>query len=186
MVDAAEGILGLEWIEGKSVRMLLSGCAETEEEEEEVEEADSDTESRAESFEENPLTEYEISQDALMKLIGTEIAKMHLTDIIHGDLTTSNMMLRHPFSFRMPPNSSISTQLVLIDFGLAYQSSLVEDKAVDLYVLERAFSSTHPDSELLFTSVLKAYEERMGKDWPAVAKRLDDVRLRGRKRSMVG
>ncbi len=33
---------------------------------------------------------------------------------------------------------------VLIDFGLSYHSTLVEDKAVDLYVLERAFVSTHP------------------------------------------
>ena len=96
-----------------------------------------------------------------------------------------------------------------MDFGLAYQSSLVEDKAVDLYVLERAFSSTHPDSEPLFASVLKAYEKQMGKDWVPISRRLADgkkknpsmilndersspgrpitsVRLRGRKRSMVG
>ena len=33
-----------------------------------------------------------------MQMIGTEIAKMHLADVIHGDLTTSNMMLRHPSS----------------------------------------------------------------------------------------
>ena len=32
--------------------------------------------------------------DELMALIGTEVAKMHQADIIHGDLTTSNMMLR--------------------------------------------------------------------------------------------
>ena len=75
---------------------------------------------------------------------------------------------------------------MLIDFGLAYTSSLVEDKAVDLYVLERAFSSTHPESEPLFSSVLQAYEKRMGKEWRAVSRRLDEVRLRGRKRSMVG
>jgi TP53 regulating kinase-like protein len=31
-----------------------------------------------------------------MMVVGAEIAKMHLADIIHGDLTTSNMMLRHP------------------------------------------------------------------------------------------
>jgi len=31
----------------------------------------------------------------MMTLISTEIAKMHLVDVIHGDLTTSNMMLRH-------------------------------------------------------------------------------------------
>ncbi|KXN85684.1 TP53-regulating kinase [Leucoagaricus sp. SymC.cos] len=142
MVDAAEGVLGIEWIEGKSVRRLLPGV------------------------------------DQMMSLIGTEIAKMHLLDIIHGDLTTSNMMLRRKLDDK--------TDLVLIDFGLSYQSALVEDKAVDLYVLERAFASTHPDSEPMFQSVLDAYQARMGKEWNATKGRLDDVRLRGRKRSMVG
>ena len=91
---------------------------------------------------------------------------------------------------------------MLIDFGLAYTSALVEDKAVDLYVLERAFASTHPDSEPMFFAVLEAYKKGMGKDWSAVERRLEDgecrlppcyssslsftVRLRGRKRSMVG
>ena len=63
---------------------------------------------------------------------------------------------------------------VLIDFGLSYHSSLVEDKAVDLYVLERAFASTHPDSEPLFASVLTAYARRLGTEWPALSRRLDD------------
>ena len=67
-----------------------------------------------------------------------------------------------------------SSVQVLIDFGLAYTSTLVEDKAVDLYVLERAFASTHPASEPLFASVLAAYQKRMGKDWPAVGRRLDE------------
>ena len=62
----------------------------------------------------------------------------------------------------------------MIDFGLAYVSSLVEDKAVDLYVLERAFVSTHPDSEPMFFAVLEAYKRGMGKDWTAVERRLED------------
>jgi tRNA A-37 threonylcarbamoyl transferase component Bud32 len=62
----------------------------------------------------------------------------------------------------------------LIDFGLSYVSNLVEDKAVDLYVLERAFSSTHPDSEPMFASVLSAYAAQMGKKWSAIGKRLND------------
>jgi tRNA A-37 threonylcarbamoyl transferase component Bud32 len=37
----------------------------------------------------------------------------------------------------------------LIDFGLSYMSHLPEDKAVDLYVLERAFLSTHPNTEAM-------------------------------------
>jgi len=105
---------------------------------------------------------------------------MHRGDIIHGDLTTSNMMLRRR------RHGDEEADLVLIDFGLSYNSALVEDKAVDLYVLERAFSSTHPDSEAMFTQVLQAYEQVSGPAWKGVKKRLDDVRLRGRKRSMVG
>ena len=56
-------------------------------------------------------------------------------------------------------------------------STLVEDKAVDLYVLERAFSSTHPASEPLFAGVLNAYEKKMGKDWAAISRRLEDGKL---------
>ncbi|KAJ7139432.1 kinase-like domain-containing protein [Mycena epipterygia] len=174
MVDAAEGVLGIDWIDGKSVRRLLPGAGGDEE-------SDEDSDSDAVDL----LQEYAVSVDVLMQLIGQEIAKMHLADVIHGDLTTSNMMLRHPASFESS-HPTLFTELVLIDFGLSYHSSLVEDKAVDLYVLERAFSSTHPDSEPLFASILKAYEQRMGKDWAAIGRRLDDVRLRGRKRSMVG
>ncbi|KAF4583740.1 serine/threonine-protein kinase bud32 [Pleurotus pulmonarius] len=176
MVDATEGILGIEWIEGTCVRKLLPGGAEAE-----TELSDADTPpftGVGTPTQPLPLRLFSTSHsiDALMGLIGTEIAKMHLADIIHGDLTTSNMILE----------SSQSLRLVLIDFGLSYHSGLVEDKAVDLYVLERAFASTHPDSEPMFSSVLKAYEVRMGKHWTSVSKRLDDVRLRGRKRSMVG
>jgi tRNA A-37 threonylcarbamoyl transferase component Bud32 len=64
---------------------------------------------------------------------------------------------------------------LLIDFGLSYHSTLPEDKAVDLYVLERAFASTHPDSTTLFARVLEAYERRSSAaDWASVRRRLDD------------
>ncbi|KAG6811220.1 hypothetical protein H0H92_008481 [Tricholoma furcatifolium] len=180
MVDAAAGALGIEWIEGKSVRRLLPGGAGdegAEAEEMEPEEMEPEVD--------DPLKEYRISMETLMSLIGIQLAKMHSADVIHGDLTTSNMMLRHPSTFHSDDHN-IPTELVLIDFGLSYVSTLVEDKAVDLYVLERAFSSTHPDSEPLFASVLSAYGQHVGKEWHAISKRLDDVRLRGRKRSMVG
>ena len=153
-----------------------------------------------------------------MELVGTELAKMHMADVIHGDLTTSNMMLQLPSAIPAakaevvrivlcPLSPQLTRLQVLIDFGLAYTSGLVEDKAVDLYVLERAFASTHPDAEPLFASVMRAYARKMGKEWKAVERRLDDggctllslgsvemcsllllwaVRLRGRKRSMVG
>ncbi|OXB61017.1 hypothetical protein ASZ78_015014 [Callipepla squamata] len=112
----------------------------------------------------------------LAEKMGQLLARMHDEDLIHGDLTTSNVLLR-------PPAEQLD--LVLIDFGLSFTSGLPEDKGVDLYVLEKAFLSTHPDTESVFEALLKSYAAASKKSGP-VMKRLDEVRLRGRKRSMVG
>ncbi|KAF8196964.1 hypothetical protein BJ912DRAFT_954292 [Pholiota molesta] len=174
MVDAAEGLLGIEWIDGRSVNISS--------------ERGGGRRRRRRS------TGRGSGADACALWdIGGYADESHWrrdcqnapADIIHGDLTTSNMMLRDPLSFS-PLDPTVPTEIVLIDFGLSYHSTLVEDKAVDLYVLERAFASTHPDSEPMFAGVLSAYEKQLGKEWPALRRRLDDVRLRGRKRSMVG
>lgn len=110
--------------------------------------------------------------------IGEILAQMHDEDVIHGDLTTSNMLL-------VSGAEDQNIKLVLIDFGLSYISALPEDKGVDLYVLEKAFLSTHPKTETLFERLLKSYTASSKKS-SAVIKKLDEVRLRGRKRSMVG
>ncbi|QRV81239.1 Serine/threonine-protein kinase [Ceratobasidium sp. AG-Ba] len=160
-VHADSGVLGIEWINGSSVRRVLGGGAEGEEEEEVDEEV-------VEHEEIDVLMEaYGLTGERLMDLIGAEIAKMHRGDIIHGDLTTSNMMLRRN-------QGDQEAHVVLIDFGLSYNSPLVEDKAVDLYVLERAFASTHPDSEGMFAQVLQSYERVSGPAWKSVKRRLDD------------
>ncbi|KAM6298548.1 EKC/KEOPS complex subunit TP53RK [Aegotheles albertisi] len=112
----------------------------------------------------------------LAEKMGEVLARMHDEDLIHGDLTTSNMLLR-------PPTENLD--LVLIDFGLSFVSGLPEDKGVDLYVLEKAFLSTHPDTEMMFKALLKSYAAASKKSGPVI-KKLDEVRLRGRKRSMVG
>lgn len=83
--------------------------------------------------------------------IGQVIATAHNCDLIHGDLTTSNILFRNG-------------KAVLIDFGLAQVSSMVEDKAVDLYVLERAISSTHPEASELFSQILNSYADNMDKN----------------------
>jgi Kae1-associated kinase Bud32 len=63
-------------------------------------------------------------------MVGEIIAKLHSNGIIHGDLTTSNMILS-------------GDQVVLIDFGLGKFSSSAEDMAVDLFLLYEALKSTH-------------------------------------------
>ena len=75
--------------------------------------------------------------------------------------------------------------IILIDFGLASQSTQDEDRAVDLYVLERAFGSTHPKAEGLFKELSNAYGNSF-KGASVVLKKLEEVRMRGRKRSMLG
>ncbi|KAB0350210.1 EKC/KEOPS complex subunit TP53RK [Muntiacus reevesi] len=112
----------------------------------------------------------------LARTIGQVLARMHDEDLIHGDLTTSNMLLKPPLE---------QLNIVLIDFGLSFISALPEDKGVDLYVLEKAFLSTHPNTETVFEAFLKSYSTSSRKAKP-VLKKLDEVRLRGRKRSMVG
>jgi TP53 regulating kinase-like protein len=110
----------------------------------------------------------------LMKQIGTAVARLHDGGLVHGDLTTSNMIVREG-----------DGQLVLIDFGLSHLSKLPEDKGVDLYVLERALLSTHSDQPELFKGILQAYQAS-SKHHAEVCRRFAEVRLRGRKRTMVG
>eukprot|EP01122_Echinamoeba_exundans_P003709 TRINITY_DN13785_c0_g1_i1.p1 TRINITY_DN13785_c0_g1~~TRINITY_DN13785_c0_g1_i1.p1 ORF type:complete len:239 (-),score=55.42 TRINITY_DN13785_c0_g1_i1:56-730(-) len=109
-----------------------------------------------------------------LEKIGTVVAQLHDAGIIHGDLTTSNILIR-----------SQNNQPVVIDFGLSFVSHTSEDKAVDLYVLERAFGSTHPELEAQFPEILKFYASK-SKNGADVLKRLEQVRMRGRKKLAFG
>ena len=171
-LDEAAGWLMIEWIEGEVVRIRLNEWLKRRKDEG-VSEGEQDGE----------LVE-------LMRNVGSAVGRMHNVGIVHGDLTTSNLMLRPRSADNSNEGSATADKLlegeiVLIDFGLASQSSQDEDRAVDLYVLERAFGSTHPRAESLFTEVLSAYGKSYKGATP-VLKKLEDVRMRGRKRSMLG
>lgn len=115
--------------------------------------------------------------------VGQIIGQLHVNDMIHGDLTSSNIILVDNLA-----------HAALIDFGLSSYSGIAEDKAVDLYVLERAVASTHSVyAEKYNKWLLEGYEKAcksIGKRGIAQLKdtmrKLEDVRLRGRKRSMLG
>ncbi|KAF2269950.1 serine/threonine-protein kinase bud32 [Lojkania enalia] len=125
----------------------------------------------------------------LMGRVGRAVGRLHEVGVCHGDLTTSNLMVRPPGDLQEPgperTEDDLEGEIVLIDFGLATQTIHEEDRAVDLYVLERAFAATHPAAEHLFQEVLRVYGESF-KGAKVVLKRLADVRLRGRKRTMIG
>ena len=182
-LDLEGGVLGLELIAGRSVREVLGGGAEGDVEDDS---SDAGVDILAEE-----VADLQVDEAPLLEMIGRQIAKLHQNNTIHGDLTTSNMMLRPLYGDDIL-DAKFPYELVLIDFGLAFVSTLLEDKAVDLYVLERAFLSTHPDSlsasqSHRFAAVLQGYAAEAGqKAWTPLSKRFEEVRQRGRKRSMVG
>jgi Kae1-associated kinase Bud32 len=99
--------------------------------------------------------------------MGKIIANLHNLDIIHSDLTTSNILVNE------------KDKLFLIDFGLSYFSSKIEDKAVDLFLLERSLLSSHYKLPKLFTQVLKSYHKHSS-EATKIQERLVAVRKRGR------
>ncbi|PYI22807.1 hypothetical protein BO99DRAFT_377030 [Aspergillus violaceofuscus CBS 115571] len=128
----------------------------------------------------------------LLRRIGAAVGRLHAAGVIHGDLTTSNLILRPKKESGQGDGEGegagevdLEGEVVLIDFGLASQSVQDEDRAVDLYVLERAFGSTHPRTEAFFAEVLEGYRASY-RGAASVLKRLEEVRLRGRKKSMLG
>ncbi|MBT3720315.1 Kae1-associated serine/threonine protein kinase [archaeon] len=98
--------------------------------------------------------------------IGEKLALMHNSEIIHGDLTTSNMIYDNNVYF--------------IDFGLSYFSKKIEDKAVDLHLIKQALESKHHTIfEKAFSLVLKGYKNK-SKNYNEVITRLEKVESRGR------
>jgi len=99
--------------------------------------------------------------------IGKKIAVLHKNKIIHGDLTTSNMIFHN-------------NEIYFIDFGLSFVSERVEDMAVDLHLFRQALESKHCEIwEKAFDACIKAYkaESKLSNE---VIKRFKIVERRGR------
>ncbi|MFA6072991.1 MAG: KEOPS complex kinase/ATPase Bud32 [Candidatus Woesearchaeota archaeon] len=118
-------------------------------------------------FIEGDVVKTVLDDDVLIaKKIGDITAKMHDLNIVHGDLTTSNMIL------------DSQKNVKLIDFGLSFVSVKVEDKAVDLHLFKEAIESKHFAHEKeIWSEFLKEYNP---KDKDQIIKRLELVEKRGR------
>jgi len=125
--------------------------------------------------------------------IGKNIAKLHDADIIHGDLTTSNMIwakgekldASRPIDITRSarPNikktESICGKLYFIDFGLGFGNGRIEDKAVDLHLIKQALEAKHFGKwEKYFEKIVEAYG--ISKESDKVLKQLEKVEKRGR------
>jgi TP53 regulating kinase-like protein len=103
---------------------------------------------------------------ALSELAGELVGRLHSCGLVHGDLTTSNIILR-------------DGKLFLIDFGLAFIDKNLEARGVDVHVLFQTFESTHEDHEELIESFKKGYS-RTFSSADEVIERVKEIESRGR------
>jgi len=99
--------------------------------------------------------------------IGRNIARFHNSDIIHGDITTSNMIL-------------VDDKVHFIDFGLGEKNSEIETKGVDLHVLMEAIESAHSKYSNCFKYVIEGYKKELKDDANNIIKKIEDIVKRGR------
>jgi len=111
----------------------------------------------------------EKQRENICKKIGISIARFHNNDIIHGDITTSNMIL-------------LDDKIYFFDFGLGEINSELEAKGVDLHVLMEAIESTHSKCSKCFNYVLDGYKKELKQDANQVFKKIDEIIKRGRYR----
>lgn len=146
----------------------------------------------------------EKEQFKIMQTLGKQIAKLHKNNIIHGDLTTSNTILAKisnissakkgnqkevvdtKYACGSTPNrarmggttTSEDSKIFIIDFGLGFISTKIEDKAVDLHLIKQALEAKHfQNHENLFKNFLKGYEHE---ETEKILKQLEKVEARGR------
>jgi len=101
-----------------------------------------------------------------LEAAGEAVGRLHAAGIVHGDLTTSNMIVR-------------DGRVVVIDFGLAQSSEELEARGVDLHVLLQSLSAAVPEPDELIAAFVRGYRRAFpGAD--AVLEREEAIRRRGR------
>jgi TP53 regulating kinase and related kinases len=102
--------------------------------------------------------------------MGRYAGLLHINNLIHNDLTTSNFI------------NSKNNQLVLLDFGLSFFSERLEDKAVDIRLVKEVFSSFYASIfDLIFSRFLLGYSSILGqKDMRATLRVVHEIEQRGR------
>ncbi|MDP2217705.1 MAG: Kae1-associated kinase Bud32 [Methanolobus sp.] len=107
-----------------------------------------------------------VINEELSERLGRLVGLLHTGGIIHGDLTTSNLIL-------------YKDRLYMIDFGLSFMNSGVEARGVDVHVLFQTFESSHRDHESLIQAFCHGYRQAFtGAD--EVLVRVTEIEKRGR------
>jgi TP53 regulating kinase-like protein len=110
----------------------------------------------------------DIMNASLSRQMGKYAGFLHSKNIVHGDLTTSNFI--------------VGNRVVLVDFGLSFYSTRLEDKAVDVRLIKEIYSSAHfALFESLFENFLTGYSDIMSeRGTRKVLEKVSDIEGRGR------
>jgi len=105
----------------------------------------------------------------LFNRLGAEVARLHAAGIMHGDLTTANVLRR-------------KGELVFVDFGLSMHSSRVEDHAVDLRLIKETIVGAHSEvAQAALAALFRGYASVAGEGRArAVLRQLRAIERRGR------
>lgn len=99
--------------------------------------------------------------------MGRYAALLHASNIIHGDLTTSNFIA--------------NKKLVLLDFGLSYYSERTEDMATDIRLIKEVFTSAHIAVKKAFPHFVQGYASVAGnKRTDKMLENVKEIEQRGR------
>jgi len=112
----------------------------------------------------------EKSRGDLCGKIGQLIGRLHGSGVVHGDLTTSNMIL------------DSEGRIVMVDFGLGEKTTELEAKGVDLHLMKRALQSTHYEfADESFENIIRGYAKVLGKEHAKkVLAKIAEIEKRGR------
>lgn len=108
----------------------------------------------------------EVIDPDLSEQVGELVGRLHACGIVHGDLTTSNMILR-------------GEKIYLIDFGLAFHDQSLEAQGVDVHVFFQTVRSCHDRPEELISAFGRGYAKTYSRAGE-VLKRVGEIEGRGR------
>jgi len=109
-------------------------------------------------------------QESIVIEMGRIAGRLHASDIVHGDLTTSNFILL---------SRGEGPSLALIDCSLSERTAQVEKKGVDMRLFFEVFGSTHQDLQGLEGLFLDSYR-RTYNGHEEVLRKMDEINSRGR------
>jgi len=107
------------------------------------------------------------SAHRVAKEIGRTVGRLHRAGIVHGDLTTSNVIVRE-------------RRVLVIDFSLGGKDESVESRGVDLHLLREALTSAHARAASYYRDVLAGYREVAGAPAKDAIAKVKEIESRGR------